>query len=239
VRSALFQPQGRALGVTVRPVSAKSEPCWNEPSNALDATTWNALAARVIAQIRTTNPTRDIFVDGPDFAATRSLAGLVLPDDPHVIASVHAYEPSLFTFQGQTWMQPEWGTTRVLYPGPPPTPIVPVAAAQNVMWVAAWFQEYNTLPTDTNPSGPATVLQQYAEMSSYAASTGRRVYNGEWAAEDGGDIDSRIRWIRAMRVEAESRGIGWCVWDNASTGMKLLDPITGKWDETLLGALFD
>jgi endoglucanase len=210
----------------------------NEPNGALDAPTWSALATQTVALIRTTNPTRDIIVDGVDYAATRSLSQLQLPNDAHLIASVHVYEPSLFTFQGQSWMSPEWGTTGVVFPGPPPEPIVPVAAAQNVPWVAGWFESYNTLPASTNPSGPTTIMAQFDAVSSYSQSTALRVYNGEWGAHNGGDIDSRVRWMRMVRQESERRGAGWCVWDD-NTSMQLYDPMTGKWDEALVAALFD
>lgn len=211
----------------------------NEPSDQLTADVWNPLLARAIELIRTTNPERDIFVDGPNFAATVSIDQLSLPADPHVHASVHVYEPSLFTFQGQTWMPAEWGTTGVVFPGPPATPIVPVPAVQNTPWAASWFAGYNSAPAETNPSGVTTIETQFAAIKSYVARTGHSVYNGEWAAEDGGDLESRLRWMRMVREQSEMNGVGWCVWDNAGAGMKLLDPIAGTWDETLLGALFD
>ena len=211
----------------------------NEPSDQLTADAWNSLLARAIALIRPSNPDRDIIVDGSNFAATISLEQLILPDDPHVIASVHPYEPSLFTFQAQSWMAPEWGTPGVLFPGPPAVPIVPLAAAQNVPWVAAWFASYNTAPAETNPSGVSAIQTQFAAIANYAARTRHAVYNGEWAAHDGGDIESRLRWMRMVRQQSEANGVGWCVWDNAGAGMKLLDPIAGTWDETLLAALFD
>jgi hypothetical protein len=136
-------------------------------------------------------------------------------------------------------MPPEWGTRGVVFPGPPEVPVVPVPAAQSVPWVAAWFDAYNQAPAATNPGGPSAIDAQFAAVNSYAASSGHKVYNGEWAAQDGGDTASRVAWMKMVRKQSEANGVGWCVWDQSSPGMKLLDPAAGTWDEELLSALFD
>jgi endoglucanase len=212
----------------------------NEPTGSLDATTWNSLLAQTVHLVRTTNPTRDIIVDGPGAAAPSYLSQLVLPDDPNVIAAAHVYEPELFTLQGQTWMPAEYGTTGVLFPGPPPTPLTPMSAAQAVPWVADWFTAYNASPTENNPSSPSVVRQELDRLTAFAKNSGHRVYNKEWAAFALGDLASRVTWMRLVRQESEQHGFGWCVWeDNSATGSKLLDTSNGRWDEQLTGALFD
>jgi len=144
----------------------------NEPTGSLDATTLNSLVAEAVQLIRTTNPTRDIIVDGPGSSAPSALSQLELPDDPNVVAAAHVYDPELFTLQGQTWMPAEYGTIGVLFSGPPPTPLTPIAAAQAVPWVVQWFADYNTLPTESNPSGPSIERQQLDLLTAFAQSTG-------------------------------------------------------------------
>ena len=104
--------------------------------------------------------------------------------------------------------------------------------------MAGWFENYNSLPAETNPSGPATILSQFEAVSAYAARTGLRVYNGEWGAHNGGDLESRVRYMRSVRQESEQRGIGWCVWDD-NTSLQLYNPMSGEWDKPLVAALFD
>ena len=77
----------------------------NEPNGKLDASHWNALLARTLAVVRTTNPTRTVVV-GPDWwNSIGALANLVLPgDDRHLLVTVHYYDPMTFTHQGASWV---------------------------------------------------------------------------------------------------------------------------------------
>ena len=210
----------------------------NEPSGALNAT-WNTVAARALAAVRQTNPTRLVIIDSSSFAATSTLPALQInaSNDRYIVASVHMYEPSLFSFQGQAWMGPIWATTTVIFPGPPATPLAPVQAAIDTPWAKQWFTDYNNLPTDQNPSGPKIILSQVQQAKDFTQRTGLPVYNGEWGPQNGGDIASRARYMRSMREECERAGITWAIWEDASN-MKLFDSATGVWDATLTAPLF-
>ena len=76
----------------------------NDPDKALTPMRWNALLRRALATVRRTNPDRTVLI-GP--AAANSLIALdqlELPDDAHVVATVHYYEPFGFTHQGAPWL---------------------------------------------------------------------------------------------------------------------------------------
>ena len=90
----------------------------NEPNSQLD-TTWNDVMLPAIRAIRATNPRRLLIVDSVFWADPTKLSTLTLPDDANIMASIHLYEPKLFTFQGQDWMGPAYLTTGVIFPGPP------------------------------------------------------------------------------------------------------------------------
>jgi endoglucanase len=152
------------------------------------------------------------------------------------MASVHLYEPKLFTFQGQDWMGPVYLTTGVIFPGPPATPINPVQAAKDASWANQWFVDYNAKPAATNPSGPATVAAQIALIAAYRQSQGRAVYNGEWGPQDGGALDSRVRLVTAVRQQCESAGIGWAIWEDP-VHMSLFDSRAGTWLTEIIDAL--
>ena len=87
----------------------------NEPNTQLD-TTWNDVMLPAIRAIRATNPRRLLIVDSVFWADPTKLSTLTLPDDANIIASIHLYEPKLFTFQGQDWMGPIYLTTGVIFP---------------------------------------------------------------------------------------------------------------------------
>jgi len=76
----------------------------NEPHPELYAEDWNALLAEVLAAVRETNPDRTVVV-GPDWwNHYGALGDLVLPEDDHLLATFHFYEPFDFTHQGAEWV---------------------------------------------------------------------------------------------------------------------------------------
>jgi endoglucanase len=207
----------------------------NEPNGQLDST-WNDLLPPVIQTIRASNPHRLLIVDSVYWADPTRLAVLSLPNDANLMASIHFYEPKLFTFQGMAWMGPPYLTTGVAFPGPPNTPIVPVQAAKDSAWSNQWFIDYNSKPAATNPSGPATIAAQLALILAYRQAQGRAVYNGEWGPQGGGALDSRVRLVTLVRRECEKAGIGWAIWEDP-VNMKLFDSQAGTWLTGIVDAL--
>jgi endoglucanase len=209
----------------------------NEPHGNLTAEKWNALLATALGVVRSTNPTRTVILEGIEWASAKNLRDtLRVPDDPNVVASFHMYQPILFTHQGADWMAPEFRTTGVQFPGPPVAPVTPLAAAQGVSWVREWFERYNHEPAATNPGGNAGVEEQLAMAAAFGEVRHLRVYMGEFGAIDKGDLASRARWTRLVRVEAEKRGFGWAYWDDGG-GFKAYDRHARVWIDPLLAAL--
>jgi endoglucanase len=207
----------------------------NEPNTQLD-TTWNDVLLPAIQAIRATNPRRLLIADSVFWADPTKLSMLTLPDDANIMASIHLYEPKLFTFQGQDWIGAAFLTTGVIFPGPPTTPIEPVQAAKDAAWANQWFIDYNAKPAATNPSGPATVAAQIALIAAYRQAQGRTVYNGEWGPQDGGALDSRVRLVTEVRQQCESAGIGWAIWEDP-VNMNLFDSGAGTWLTEIVDAL--
>lgn len=207
----------------------------NEPYSQLDAV-WNDLVASALQIIRPSNPKRLVIVDSVFWADPTKLAVLRLPNDANIMASIHFYEPKLFTFQGMEWMGPPYATTGVTFPGPPVTPVAPVQAAKDAAWANQWFMDYNTKPAATNPSGPATIAAQVALITAYQQAQGRTVYNGEWGPQEGGALDSRVRLVTMVRQECEKAGIGWAIWEDP-VNMHLFDSAAGTWVNEIVDAL--
>ncbi len=78
----------------------------NEPHRRLEGEAWNLLAARALAAVRATNPTRVVMIGPGEWNHPRALPQLRLPADRHLIAAVHTYDPFGFTHQGVTWRTP-------------------------------------------------------------------------------------------------------------------------------------
>jgi endoglucanase len=209
----------------------------NEPHDKLTSEQYNPILARALAAVRAIDPKRLVIVDSVFWAAADKLEQLDLPkDDRNLIVSFHMYQPILFTHQGLTEIMPaEYGTKKIIFPGPPPQPIEPVSAARSG-WTATWFDNYNHKPAAENPCGPTTIREQFDFASRFAERTGLTMYMGEFGVGDVADADSRARWLRAVRTEAERRKIGWAYWDDGSH-FKALDVKRGTWIAYLRDAL--
>ncbi|MEM9847073.1 MAG: glycoside hydrolase family 5 protein [Bacteroidota bacterium] len=76
----------------------------NEPNSNLTPAKWNVFFADALATIRTSNPSRAVLVGVANWGGLGSLAELVLPEDEHLILTIHYYEPFTFTHQGASWV---------------------------------------------------------------------------------------------------------------------------------------
>jgi endoglucanase len=82
----------------------------NEPHGALTAEKWNALLTDGLREIRASNPTRAVLIGTAEWGGRGGLSKLRLPEDPHLILTMHYYEPFPFTHQGAGWAGPKAGT---------------------------------------------------------------------------------------------------------------------------------
>lgn len=72
----------------------------NEPHGRLNGEPWNALLAKLLKTVRSSNPTRTVLLGPTEWNAAKALDKLRLPDDRHLLIAIHNYEPFNFTHQG-------------------------------------------------------------------------------------------------------------------------------------------
>ncbi len=186
----------------------------NEPHDHATTTVVNPIYARVLTDIRQTNPNRTLFVEPGNWGNIDELKNLVLPAaDDNLIVSVHCYEPFRFTHQGAGWSGPDVKVQGIQFPGPPATPLVPDPALKLNPWVAEWIQNYNTLPTEKNPSSPAAFTGRLKLAHEWSEHYGRPVHVGEFGCYTKADPESRVRFYAAIRRTLEEQKLGWAVWD--------------------------
>ncbi|MGC9944293.1 MAG: glycoside hydrolase family 5 protein [Verrucomicrobiota bacterium] len=199
----------------------------NEPHDNATTALMNPIYARAIPLIREDNPKRTIFVEPGDWGGIGELRNLVLPPDDNVIVSVHCYEPFHFTHQGASWVGPDAQQTGIIFPGPPPQPLVPDPNLDLKPWVLKWINEYNTLPTAKNPSSALAFAGRLKYVHAWSDYYGRPVHLGEFGAFTKADQQSRAHFYAAFRQAAESQHIGWCIWD-WSANFRYWDKTTGQ-----------
>ena len=186
----------------------------NEPHDKATTAVMNPIYARSIAAIRKTNPRRTIFVEPGNWGSMDELKNLVLPPDDNVMVSVHCYEPFYFTHQGATWAGDDVKSLKhIQFPGPPATPLVLDPSPPLNRWVTNWIYRYNTLPPETNPSGPVAFEGKIKFARTWSDYYGRPVHLGEFGAYTKADEQSRANFYAAFRQALDKQDIGWAIWD--------------------------
>lgn len=211
----------------------------NEPKDAATTAVMNPIYASAIQIIRATNPRRTIFVGPGKWNSVDELKNLVLPnEDDNLIVTVHCYEPFLFTHQGATWSGEQVKTKGIVFPGPPPTPLAPDAAAVKAApWITNWFRDYNRKPAAENPSGPKIIAQKMKLAHDWSVHYGRPVHVGEFGCFVTADAASRARFHAEYRRVLEQYELAWALWD-WKAGFHYWDEKTGAPAPGLREALF-
>lgn len=80
------------------------------------------------------------------------------------------------------------------------------------------------------------ITDEFAAAAAWAKAARRPIYLGEFGAYEKADLDSRVRWARAVREEAEKHDMSWAWWEFGA-GFGLYDREQKKWRAPLLEAL--
>ena len=76
----------------------------NEPHGNLDAGRWNTFFAEALQTIRVNNPQRTVLLGLAEWGGLSALGKLSVPQDQHLILTIHYYNPFHFTHQGASWV---------------------------------------------------------------------------------------------------------------------------------------
>lgn len=106
---------------------------------------------------------------------------------------------------------------------------------QGAEWVSgsdAWLgTSWEGRPDDIDP-----ILETMDLASQWSDMTGVPLLMGEFGAYEKADLESRTRWTRYVREEAERRGFAWSYWEFGA-GFGIYDRDAGEWRTGLLEAL--
>ena len=80
------------------------------------------------------------------------------------------------------------------------------------------------------------IEDSFNQVANWSRRHQRPVLLGEFGAYEKADIESRVRWTRFVREQAEQRGFSWSYWEFAS-GFGAYDPLAKQWRAGLREAL--
>jgi endoglucanase len=210
----------------------------NEPKDAATTEVMNPIYAAAIREIRKIDPGRTIVVGPGRWNSIGELPKLILPDDDqNLIVTVHNYDPFYFTHQGADWTGPETKVSGIIFPGPPPVPLVPDPKLNVDARVLNWIKAYNTEPAATNPCSPLAFQAPINQAKEWSEYYGRPIHVGEFGCYIKADPVSRANWYRAFRMAAEQANIGWAIWD-WKAGFHYWNEQTGQPEPGMHEALF-
>ncbi len=235
---------------------------FNEPAHyPCDSTgdeDWQTIMARTVEAVRAVSADLTIVATG---ACGGDVQGLVdiRPDfdDANILYSFHMYEPHLFTHQradndgdfasGLPWPASAGSpaaTIEALRVHMELAGLGPDQQQRNLDAVAPYIERYFA-----ENWGEAQLAARIGEAVAWAESNGiptERLFMGEFGAilmsSDGrmGAFDNdRLRYLEAVRTEAEKHGIPWAVWEYSNPyGMSVILPVgPAVADEKMLRAL--
>lgn len=214
------------------------------PCDTSGSEDWQTIMANTVAAVRAVSTELAIVATG---ACGGSITGLtdIVPsfDDANLLYSFHMYEPHLFTHQrsdiegdfasGLPWpasMGSPEAVVAMLETQMDVAGLDETAKARNLQavspFIAQYFQE---------GWGEAQLVARIGEAVSWAGAHSiptERLFMGEFGAIlmslDGrmGAFDAdRLRYLAAVRTEAEKHGIPWAVWEYSNPyGMSVIKP---------------
>jgi endoglucanase len=79
----------------------------NEPTDKIIPESLLAVIGPALAEVRKTNPTRLVVIDGPLWAGLDAMLTSPFPDDPYAVPTFHYYSPVNFGFPEADWLEPK------------------------------------------------------------------------------------------------------------------------------------
>lgn len=179
----------------------------NEPFDALDVNRWNTLIPRIIDVVRKSNPERTLMVGPAGWNSVKKLYQMKLPKEERNLIVAIHY------------YEPFKFTT------------------QGAHWVPQDTKSWIGTTWKGTEEEQADLEKDFEKMATYIERAKRPIAIGEFGAIYHADMDSRARWVAAVREQAEKHGMSWTYWEFGTEIYGAYDQKTGQWRKPLLEAL--
>jgi endoglucanase len=183
---------------------------YNEPLH-MNPQIWKDAAYNMVTALRKVDRQRTFIIGASNYNSIYELSRFVRLADENVIYTFHFYEPFLFTHQGATWIGDQEATVGVPFPYNAQTFPTLNEKAKNT----AGEQNYNKYKLDGNEQSLRDKLQI---VKDWGTKYDVPIICGEYGVYNKyADIDSRCRYIKAMRQTLKALNIPGIMWDYNSS----------------------
>jgi endoglucanase len=179
---------------------------YNEPPH-VDPQTWKDAAYNLVTAIRKIDKQRTLIVGASNYNSIYELSRFVRLADENIIYTFHFYEPFLFTHQGAGWVGDQEATVGVPFPySAEKFPIVNPKAKNT-----DGEKNYKEYPIDGNEQSVRDKLQI---VKNWGNKYDVPLLCGEYGVYNKyADLDSRCRYIKAVRQSLKALNIPGMLWD--------------------------
>jgi endoglucanase len=179
---------------------------YNEPPH-MNPQTWKDAAYNIVTAVRKIDKQRTLIIGASNYNSIYELSRFVRLADENVIYTFHFYEPFLFTHQGAEWIGDQESTIGVPFPYSAEKFPVLNPKAKNT----DGEKNYNEYAHDGNEQSIKDKLQIIKNWSNkyYVP-----IICGEYGVYNKyADVDSRCRYIKAVRQALKELSIPGMMWD--------------------------
>ena len=183
---------------------------YNEPPK-INPKVWKDAAYNIVTAIRKVDKQRTLIIGASNYNSIYELSRFERLADENIIYTFHFYEPFFFTHQGAGWVGDQVATTGVSFPYN--AEIFP--ALNPKAKGTAGEINYNLYKLDGNEQSindKLQIVKQWASKYQVPIICGEYGVYNKYA-----DIDSRCRYIKAVRTALKKIGIPGMLWDYDTT----------------------
>lgn len=179
---------------------------YNEPPH-MDPQIWDQAANEIVTAIRKIDRKRTLIIGASNFNSIYELSRSVPLKDANIIYTFHFYEPFFFTHQGAGWVGDQVATTGVPFPYNEENFPSLNPRAKNT-WGETNYYQYRRDGNEQSVKDKLQIVKNWSLRYKVPVLCGEYGVYNKYA-----DLDSRCRYIKAVRRVLKTMGIPGMLWD--------------------------
>lgn len=179
---------------------------YNEPPH-MNPQVWKDAAYNIVTAVHQIDPKRTLLVGASNFNSIYELSRTERLADENIIYSFHFYEPFFFTHQGADWVGAQVATIGVPFPyNEEKFPVLNPRARGT--WGETNYNQYRNDGNERSINDKLQIVKAWGDKYDVPLICSEYGVYNKYA-----DIDSRCRYIRAMRDALKKINVPGMLWD--------------------------